>query len=803
MITYDKSWWGNRVLFRAYGSAFPRALPYAGVAAVIAAALSAVFDTTGWELFTNAYPVQMFFFFVGFMIIFRNNLSYGRYWEGRTQLQQITAHLSDTVRTAINFDRNALPREGATQEQIEQHQWFCDTLVHLVSLFHGIALATLRGDYDMENLVVHDSLAHAPPTNVRLLTKAERSVGDADRTEEHAQNRPAKDGNAAKGGDSSDLGDASETTSPAESSKLSHAWAGSKGVLDYFVLRTDLKRAKHIHRSMKLPIIGGLTQAEGVALGALTTSGDTCEAVPDLDLSIHGVMLSNGTYAPAPTERVQTIASWIHQALIERIEGGGVKASSSLQARVYATLSHGFIAFEHCQKLTDTPFPFPWVQAVNIALLLFTLFAPIAVVGFVSSPIMATALTFMAVATYVTLNEVASDVEDPFHYDPNELPLPQMQYKLNERLLAVRYSERPVAFTDVGGLTGPGNTPEVPGVGGLTGPGNTPEVPGVGGLTGPGNSPEAVRTTPAESAEIGGATACAAATQGPHAWNQSTSAAHAVFADALADSPPSDGGLGRLRFMGRSATMGSARPSMSDMQSFSASSPPSGTVAHKWHKIASLSTKRGASTPSVAGGSPMRSSQSAASAESGLHASPSGRMLPTPPVLHAVLPANPPGSQASAHPSGGEHAPAEQRASDATRAAAMLRAREATGEAKRPRPPAADAAAASLPPSTQQEAPTAPNAAARHTAKAWSAGRVATGAQHTTSDAAADQAPGAGRNGGAVLPASPIGTKDPEVAQHSTQHGLREVVTDFGSPRQDSKTPWQLSRSNPRRLHDA
>lgn len=34
----------------------------------------------------------------------------------------------------------------------------------------------------------------------------------------------------------------------------------------------------------------------------------------------------------------------------------------------------------------------------------------------------------------------------------------QMQYKLNERLLAVSHSDRPIAFTDVGDLTGPGHT---------------------------------------------------------------------------------------------------------------------------------------------------------------------------------------------------------------------------------------------------------------------------------------------------------------------------------------------------------
>ena len=71
MITYDKGWWGNRVLFRAYGSAFPRSLLYSCMAAALAAALSAVFRTTGWELFNNPYPLQLFFFVVGFMVIFR------------------------------------------------------------------------------------------------------------------------------------------------------------------------------------------------------------------------------------------------------------------------------------------------------------------------------------------------------------------------------------------------------------------------------------------------------------------------------------------------------------------------------------------------------------------------------------------------------------------------------------------------------------------------------------------------------------------------------------------------------------
>ena len=90
-------------------------------------------------------------------LLCRNNLSYGRYWEGRTQLQTMTAKISDAVRVTLNFDRAGM--EGPDDEE---HKWFCDTFVHLVSLFHGVALATLRGDFDMENLAVrmHDPHAH-------------------------------------------------------------------------------------------------------------------------------------------------------------------------------------------------------------------------------------------------------------------------------------------------------------------------------------------------------------------------------------------------------------------------------------------------------------------------------------------------------------------------------------------------------------------------------------------------------------------------------------------------------------------
>jgi hypothetical protein len=53
--------------------------------------------------------------------------------------------------------------------------------------------------------------------------------------------------------------------------------------------------AQQLYRMMKLPIIGGLTQAEGMALGAFVTSGDQRQSnIPDLNTAIHGILMDDG-----------------------------------------------------------------------------------------------------------------------------------------------------------------------------------------------------------------------------------------------------------------------------------------------------------------------------------------------------------------------------------------------------------------------------------------------------------------------------------------------------------------------------
>ena len=64
---------------------------------------------------------------------------------------------------------------------------------------------------------------------------------------------------------------------------------------------------------------------------------------------------------------------------------------------------------------------------VLVMLLLYAITVPLVVVAFVDSMWMGIVVNFICVQSYWCLNEVARDLEDPFVYDPNDLPLSRYQ----------------------------------------------------------------------------------------------------------------------------------------------------------------------------------------------------------------------------------------------------------------------------------------------------------------------------------------------------------------------------------------
>lgn len=116
-----------------------------------------------------------------------------------------------------------------------------------------------------------------------------------------------------------------------------------------------------------------------------------------------------------------------------------------------------------CRKLADTPFPFQCVQAATALLLCFVLCTPFIIVAYTRTYATGTLTTFLLVLPYTALACVARKLEHPFRTGPNQLPLAQAQYALNERILAVTQTERPAALTDAAPLAPPHNMPPAAG----------------------------------------------------------------------------------------------------------------------------------------------------------------------------------------------------------------------------------------------------------------------------------------------------------------------------------------------------
>merc|ERR1712196_68281 len=101
MIEYDqRSCGGLQLIFKAKGSVYVAVLPYALFSAVEVYVLKSLAQWGGSDftnIFNHPYVYQVYTFVLGFVIVFRCNLAYQRFWEGRSCLELMTSKWSDAA----------------------------------------------------------------------------------------------------------------------------------------------------------------------------------------------------------------------------------------------------------------------------------------------------------------------------------------------------------------------------------------------------------------------------------------------------------------------------------------------------------------------------------------------------------------------------------------------------------------------------------------------------------------------------------------------------------------------------------
>eukprot|EP00201_Polytomella_parva_P014398 CAMPEP_0175066072 /NCGR_PEP_ID=MMETSP0052_2-20121109/16296_1 /TAXON_ID=51329 ORGANISM="Polytomella parva, Strain SAG 63-3" /NCGR_SAMPLE_ID=MMETSP0052_2 /ASSEMBLY_ACC=CAM_ASM_000194 /LENGTH=319 /DNA_ID=CAMNT_0016332715 /DNA_START=461 /DNA_END=1420 /DNA_ORIENTATION=- len=188
------------------------------------------------------------------------------------------------------------------------------------------------------------------------------------------------------------------------------------------------------HLDSHMHIIGGLTEKERQILEQpVQTPGLTCE----------GPLLADARVLTVYTNFYTLMVSHFNHPSFES------KVVASMFPFTLQSLDEVMGNFGQALKLATTPFPFPWAQVVMSFLVMMTITLPFVTVTFLEQSWIGIMMSFMTVMTYWSLNEVATEMEDPFGYDPNDLPLSCFQYDLNQGLVAGAWKTRPQYFEDI------------------------------------------------------------------------------------------------------------------------------------------------------------------------------------------------------------------------------------------------------------------------------------------------------------------------------------------------------------------
>lgn len=139
MITYHQGKWALSFAFSLHGSVFPKSFVWGLPSALLASGLHYVFEeypsirdsVKAGDV--GASILSGFTFILGFLIVFRSQQAYSRWWEGGTLLQQVRGEWFNAFSSLVAFCNP----DKAKQAEVKQFQ---HRLVRLVSLLYAAAL---------------------------------------------------------------------------------------------------------------------------------------------------------------------------------------------------------------------------------------------------------------------------------------------------------------------------------------------------------------------------------------------------------------------------------------------------------------------------------------------------------------------------------------------------------------------------------------------------------------------------------------------------------------------------------------
>ncbi|OEU17212.1 hypothetical protein FRACYDRAFT_207537 [Fragilariopsis cylindrus CCMP1102] len=153
--------------------------------------------------------------------------------------------------------------------------------------------------------------------------------------------------------------------------------------------------------------------------------------------------------ARGPWAKTQLCFNWLTEFIIrEHLAGSLGTVGPPIISRIVQFLGDGMIYYNHARKIMSIPFPFVHAQLSVMFVIIMVAVIPYLMHQYTDDPLVGAILTFLTVLCLSGINEVARDLENPFRNFPNELPLVNFQAQYNEALLTMYSGYHPDLFWD-------------------------------------------------------------------------------------------------------------------------------------------------------------------------------------------------------------------------------------------------------------------------------------------------------------------------------------------------------------------
>jgi len=201
-----------------------------------------------------------------------------------------------------------------------------------------------------------------------------------------------------------------------------------------FTISANKERVKEVEQ-FRHTIVRLMSLCHGCALEEISGTSGMMDVIDATGLDADTLRHLKECVEVRRFNRVEVILHMLQNLITDAQERKITLIAPPILSRVFQTISRGYVHLLTTKKITDTKFPFPYVQLIVTLLLLHSIITPLVVSSCVRSLVLAPVLCFIPLFGAHALNFTAMELEDPFGEDANDLPLAHFQIEMNKCLL--------------------------------------------------------------------------------------------------------------------------------------------------------------------------------------------------------------------------------------------------------------------------------------------------------------------------------------------------------------------------------